>query len=464
MRRKIYYRFIKPISMDSDQAEREIVLNYLLAGVFALFLAAFAAAALQQVLTNEPSHPYRQLGKTLAVLLVIGIYFAARSRRRFRAAAVILTLAITAFGCLVTLQWGMLDPYGALLLSLSVVMAGILVGARYSLYLTGVLVLFLIYVQRGESTGSLHPNLSWQGTDPLPVAGDVVAFAAILFVIAFVSWLFNRQMELSLKRAQRSERALKRQKSLLEVKVQQRTQELQAAQLEQMGELYRFAELGRLSTALFHDLANHLTTVSVDIEGLKDKHESELMGRIHNNVRHIDDVVQRVRQQIQGKTSIEIFNIMDEIHEVIEILAFDAERAGVSMMLEPGNVRPGLSYRGDVTRFRQLLLNLISNGIEAYAGQRRGRREKTVVIRLERIRTTLVLSVTDYGSIIPSVSLKKIFEPFYTTKPKGVGIGLFIAKQVAENTFGGGITASSDKSSGTTFSVSLPKSYYAHKP
>ncbi|HVX56563.1 MAG TPA: HAMP domain-containing sensor histidine kinase [Candidatus Saccharimonadales bacterium] len=463
----MYNRFIKPISTDSDQAAREIVVNYLLMGVLALSVVAFVATFLEPlILTHEPSHPFRLLANFVTILFVVALYCVARYRHAYKVTAITLTGLVTLFGCFVALQWGMLDPDSVLLLSLSVVMAGILISARSSLYVTGILVVVLIYLQHGESSGSLHPDLSWLGSKPVP--GDVVAFSALLCVIALVSWLFNRQMERSLQRARRSEQALQRQKDLLEMKVQKRTQQLEAARLEQMQELYRFAELGRLSTALFHDLANNLTNISIDIEGLHNKDQSDLiMQRLHGNVRHIDSVVQRVRQQMQGKTSIETFNVLAEINEVLSILSFDASQAGVSVSLELGSVRPSLLYRGDVTRFRQLLLNLIANAIEAYGSPRHKRgtaqagHERTVLIKLERIKTALTISVTDYGRVIPAQRLEKIFEPFYTTKSKGVGIGLFIVKQVVENHFKGNITVRSDKQHGTTFSATLPKSYYA---
>ena len=460
MRRKFYNRFIRPISTDSDQAEREIVFNYLLLGIFGLAVIAWIDTVLAPVISQETPHLDRIVNNTVIILLILGLYAAARYKGRYKASAIVLTAFITAMSCLLALDWGLLLPTGLLLFSLSVVMAGILIGARYALYVTCLIVVVMAGLQYGQSTGALHPDLNWVGTGP--TAGDVIGFSAILFIIAFVSWLFNRQMELSLRRARRSERALQRQKALLEVKVQKRTQELDAARLEQMRELYRFAELGRLSTALFHDLANHLATVSVDIEGLKSRDESDIMRRMHDNVRHIDDVVRRVRQQLEGKSNTEAFNVMDEINEVIDILMFDASQAGVSIMVEPGNVRPSLTYKGDITRFRQALLNIISNGIEAYGGGKgRGKKERSVTIRLERIRSELVISVTDHGSAIPRASLKRIFEPFYTTKPKGVGIGLFIVKQVVEGDFKGSIDVRSDKRQGTTFTIRLPKSYYA---
>jgi signal transduction histidine kinase len=288
----------------------------------------------------------------------------------------------------------------------------------------------------------------------------VVGFSAILFVIALVSWLFNRQMELSLRRARRSEKALKRQKELLEIKVEKRAQQLEAAQLDKMQELYRFAELGRLSTALFHDLANHISTVSLDIEGLSGRDQSDIMRRISQNVGHIDAIVRQVRKQIRGKSTVEVFSVTDQIDEVMKILAPTARQARVELKLERGNsVRPGLSCKGDVIRFRQIILNLLCNGIEAYPPNGKGPR--LVTLRLERENTTLLIEVTDKGAGIAKEDQPNIFRPFYTTKSQGAGIGLFIVKQVVEQDFNGVITLSGNKREGTTVSVSLPKSYYA---
>ena len=71
------------------------------------------------------------------------------------------------------------------------------------------------------------------------------------------------------------------------------------------------------------------------------------------------------------------------------------------------------------------------------------------------------LSVNDHGGASDAAERSNIFEPFYTTKKKGVGIGLFIVQQVIEEDFGGSLTVASDKKHGTTFTISLPKTYYA---
>ncbi len=464
MRHPLYNQFIKPTSTDSDLAEREIVLNYLLIGILVLSLVSFIVTLFSGPLASHgPGYFLRLFYNFVTSAFIVGLYVAARYRKRYKAVAVILTLLVTAFGCFVALQWGILDPDSVLLLSLSIVMAGILIGARYSLYVACLFVAVLAYLQHGESTGSLHPDLSWLGSKP--IFGDVVSFSVILLLIALVSWLFNRQMEMSLKRAQRSEKALQRQKQQLEIKVEKRARQLEEAQLEKMQQLYRFAELGQLSTALFHDLANHLSTVNVDIEGFKGLSQGDqpdIMHRIQQNVGHINAIVGRVRQQIGGKSSIEAFDIAHEIEEVVKILEATAEQAGVTITVTADkSVKPALLCRGDVTRFRQVILNLVCNGIEAYPVRRTPRALRVVTVTLKRQGTALTIDVNDRGLGIRTASQAKIFEPFYTTKSTGVGIGLFIVKQVLENDFNGTISLSSNKAQGTTFSVSLPKTYYA---
>jgi signal transduction histidine kinase len=87
-------------------------------------------------------------------------------------------------------------------------------------------------------------------------------------------------------------------------------------------------------------------------------------------------------------------------------------------------------------------------------------RPRTVELRLKRKRTTLHIQVADHGPGIPAEHRAKIFNPFYTTKASGTGIGLFIVKQVVEQDFGGTLDMTTSRQ-GTSFDVSLPKSYYA---
>lgn len=460
MQGKFYNRFIRPISKDSDQAEREVVLYYLLTGVLALSLVSFMVTLLAPVFSKEPAFLDRLLNNFVTILLIVGFYFFARYKKMYRLVASLLTILIVAFGCAIAVEWGILDPYSVLLLSLAVVMAGILLGARYSLYIAGVVAIILAFLQNGQASGMLRPDLTW--ASKRSALGDVIALSAILFTIALVSWLFNRQMEASLRRARRSEKALQRQKDLLEIKVEKRARQLEEAQLDKMQQLYRFAELGQLSTALFHDLANHLSTVNLDIEGLATDDHPDITRRIQQDIGHINDIVKRVRQQIGGKKHTETFDVRREVDEVIDILLPTAQQAGVVIEIA-SEIKPQLLMKGDVIRFRQVILNLVNNAIEVYTTVKKSQKDdaRTVAVNLRREGNILMVSISDQGSGISKTGQAKIFEPFYTTKNRGIGIGLFIVKQIVENDFDGSISVLPNKPSGTIFGISLPKSYYA---
>ena len=352
-------------------------------------------------------------------------------------------------------HWDISNPFGILLFGIDIVMAGILLGARFSLYmalLTSSVIGIYVY---GKAHHYWTPDMAWIHKPSSPT--DTVSFTTIFGILALICWLFNRQMEMAVTRAKSSERALKRQRDLLEIKVDQRTRQLQAAQMEQIQEFYRFAELGHLSTALFHDMANHLTSVSIDIKGLHQDPHSDISNRIQDNITYINEVVRRVRRQIQGQSEIERFNIAEAIDEIINILAYHSQQTKVTIELQTPPVRQPIMYRGDLTRFRQIIINLLSNAIESYNDAKRPHRGPAqVTVSIEKVRRDLRITVTDQGKGIAVAEQAKIFEPFYSTKDKGIGIGLFIVKQVTEKDFGGSINLTSSEA-GTTFTVVLPQ-------
>lgn len=437
-----------------------MVLNWLLVGSLGLTAIAFISALFSYIVLRD-NYLLLRLAIIIVFLLLFGSLLFLSRRRQWQLLpplVIVLMFFAAAFG--VVARWGILVPTGILLFSLVVVMAGILLGARFSLYMAFSTVVALSAVEYAKVNHYLRPDLSWEQRPSS--FSDVAGFTAIFAALALVSWLFNRQMEEALRRAQRSEKALKRQRDLLEVKVEERTRELKAAQIEQMQQFYRFAELGHLSTALFHDLANHLSSVSIDIEGLRKDSRSDILGRIHDNIVYIDGVVRRVRKQIQGQNKWERFDAAAEVREIVGILSYHAAQAKVAIELQAPD-KP-IMFKGDLTRFRQIIINLLTNGIESYQGVKRsGQILPAVTIVLEKQDGQLKINVGDQGKGIDAAESKKIFEPFYTTKNNGMGIGLFIVKQVAEKDFGGSISLI-NTGVGTTFEVVLPLKGHGGKP
>ena len=112
-------------------------------------------------------------------------------------------------------------------------------------------------------------QIIYQRWDIKPTFGSILVTIVILEIIVLVSWLSNKEIEKALKRAKRSEIALKKERDGLEIEVERRTEELKKAQLEKLTIFYRFSNYGRIAAGLFHDIANPLTQVSLSLSRIE---------------------------------------------------------------------------------------------------------------------------------------------------------------------------------------------------
>jgi signal transduction histidine kinase len=460
--KKIYRQWIEPRSKDPDQRNRELVLNWLMTGTICLialqFINLMAAFFIRDKLHILPR--VFVVGFLLAVFIALFVY--TRRYGRLVYAKSLLLIMFLGFSVYVLYRWGLANSIGTLLGALTIVMASILFKARYAVLTAIVLFIFLTLIHIAIANGYIKPDLSWMQQSP--TFSDIASFMVIFSLLALITWLFNRQMEMSLQRARRSERALRRQSELLEKKVEERTRELQVAQIEKIQQFYRFAELGHLSTALFHDLADPLMSMSLDIEGLKKGNRSQILGRIQDNINYVDSVVQRVRYQIQGKSQVERFNVSTEIKKVMKLLNSMATEVGVKMELNLMNSGQSMFYNADIIRFRQVITNLLANGIETYKHKKsETAKVNKLYISLESNEKSVIIKIKDYGVGIPISEQSRIFEPFYSTKERGSGIGLFIVKQIVEQDFHGSLKLRSSRQRGTEFTVILPKGHVTKK-
>jgi len=452
MRRKLYTLFIEPRQEDEDLRNRELVLNVLLAGTSGVFLLSFVLLLVSFAVGNSYVG-IRIVGVGVCLTFIGAIYRAARAAQ-YQLSAYLLLFVYLVIATLVAYRWGVTMPVGVILYALIVVLAGILLGARYSLYAAIWVAVIVVGLDVAQVHHLTQTDWSWLQT-PLDF-GVISGFCIIFSVIGLVTWLFNVQMERSLHRAHRAEAALLRQKLLLESKVEERTRELQVAQFERIQQLYRFAELGQLSTALLHDLANHLTTLTLDIEGLEEQSHKGVVRRAKRSIRYIDDMVLRVRDQLQGKQRIKQFHPATEIDEVVRILNHKAGKAGVVIRWEAPEDRKTLYCRGEPIRFRQVIANLLSNGIDAYDQPANAEHPNVVQLDLKANDKQITLTISDTGRGIAADDRQQLFEPFYSTKKTGMGLGLFISKEIVENHFEGSISVGPETDK-TVFTVMLPR-------
>lgn len=447
MWRKYYNLYIAPRQGDEDARNREFVLHVLLAGAVATMLLALVVLCNSYFILGSKSALATLLSVLVMLAVAAGIYkLSRRGWHKAAAYAFIGLYFIIAVGAALT--WGVTMPATVALFGLIVVLCGILVGARYSLYGFGVMAVTFFVLRMLQSSGVYHPDLSWT-SDPSG-ADELIGVVLVFGVIAIVSWLFNFRMERSLHRAERAETALRRQKAELEKMVEKRTRELQVAQLEKVQELYRFAELGQSSTALMHELANHLTTLTLDIESLHAENRSSMLTRAKRNMHYIDKMVLQVRDQLRGKTRARTFDAAGEAKAVLDILQHKAIQAEVSLQWQQSDDQK-LRVHGDPLRFRQLLANVVSNGIDAYED---GLENRQVIVGATANKDLVTIRVEDWGRGIKEADRAKLFDPFFGTKKRGMGLGLFIARQIAQDHFSGNVTLDVS-SSHTVFVITL---------
>jgi two-component system C4-dicarboxylate transport sensor histidine kinase DctB len=331
--------------------------------------------------------------------------------------------------------------------------------------MTGLISLALIGITIGQQRGLIFVQSYWRN---YPTAlGDIIAYAVLLIIAAFIAWLFSQSISRALDRARQSEKALKEERDSLEIKVVERTAELRQAEAEKINQLYRLAEFGRLSSGIFHDLINPLTAVSLNLEQIKDQSENKIssaksyLGQALIATRKMEDLIASIKRQLQRKSQRTEFSINEEIGQVIQILAYKARRAGVKIVWTASK---DARLLGDAVKFSQIIINLLANSIEACEGitDEEITEEKNIDIKSEAKDENIIITVRDQGEGIAQENIDKIFAPFFSTKQtdnRGLGLGLASTKSIVEKDFGGQITVTSQLGLGAEFSVRLPKCF-----
>ncbi len=223
-----------------------------------------------------------------------------------------------------------------------------------------------------------------------------------------------------------------------------------------LGELQRFAELGRLSASLLHEISNPLTAAMLCLEQY-DGQQSLFIQQAQHNISILQRYVKAARQQMRHESVVTSFSIRTELDQVGRVFIPLCRSKGVSLHIESA---PNHKIVGDPVKFQQIMANLISNAIDAYRNdETTASGDKPVRVIIRRQHSWLTIQVTDRGVGITADQLAHIFEPFYTTKNQysfGLGLGLATMKQYVEQDFCGSVSATSNCTQGTKFIVKFP--------
>ena len=228
--------------------------------------------------------------------------------------------------------------------------------------------------------------------------------------------------------------------------------ELAGAQ-EQLVRSERLAAIGELASTIGHELRNPLGVISNAVYLLRgdlgpnptdaaSRHLSTAEREVSAATVIVSDLLEFARQRDPVTTDVDAVGLVDE---ALTVLPPPSGITAVRNLPEP----PVL-LAADRDMLRQVLLNLIGNAYQAMIDG------GTVTVGLTTDGSKLHMSVTDTGIGMDAEVSRRVFEPFYTTKARGVGLGLAVSRRIVE-AHGGDITVVSAPGQGTTFTVTLPR-------
>jgi len=244
-----------------------------------------------------------------------------------------------------------------------------------------------------------------------------------------------------------------RRRRLAEVQSRQRMAEL--------ARVIRFSTAGELTASIAHEINQPLGSIltnaetadailqssSPDIAELKD-----IVKDILQDDRRASEVIRRMRSLLaKAPFELKSLDLNDVARETVEFLSALAVARKVELTsLITQNALPIL---GDRIQLQQVILNLVVNGIDAMKDT--PSENRTISIRTSRVENFAQLSVSDRGPGIPEDKLKEIFDPFFTSKAEGMGMGLSIARTIIE-AHHGLISAKNRDHGGASFRIKIP--------
>lgn len=225
---------------------------------------------------------------------------------------------------------------------------------------------------------------------------------------------------------------------------------------EKLAHNEKIAALGRVAAQVAHEVKNPLAGLllySMHLKSLqpaqRPENEAVLIDKIIDTINHLTRTVEQVMKFASPvRLTLRPFDLNQLVRDVLPLVEAQLAEAHVntSLALDEGHA----TARIDEAAMRSVLLNLISNSVQAMTN---GGGELRLVTEADGRHVRLTVSDTGLG--MSSEQLKKVFEPFYTTKRQGLGLGMAYAEKIVEQ-HGGTISLQSRPGAGTTTVIEIP--------
>jgi len=236
---------------------------------------------------------------------------------------------------------------------------------------------------------------------------------------------------------------------------------------ERFDRLSRVSAVGELAASIAHEINQPLTAVGTyaaianqlinneppDIQNLQ-----SILGKINEQTKRASKVIHRLRSLInKHEVQHESVDINELIRNIINISSPQALSRAIEIEFEP--VIPTPPVECDYVNIQQVILNLINNAIDAMDNiDVNDLSQRKIIIRIsQNSANILTIFVRDFGKGIAETERQKIFSPFYTTKPDGMGVGLSISRSIME-AHSGALSLTDGITDGSEFTLTLPLS------
>lgn len=278
--------------------------------------------------------------------------------------------------------------------------------------------------------------------------------ALTLVILGWITWA-SAAMALLLKRVgehlSQLNTALEENRGLLEARIAQRTRELQETQAQMLHQ-EKMAAFGLLAAGIAHEVGNPLTSISSMVQMLQrrpqDDYAQDKLGLVSDQLQRIQVILRELVQFSRPASSAKgRVHLADVVVEALNITKYYSRTKGRLIDNQvPADLPPVWGMRDQLV---QVVLNLILNAIDATPQGGR------VTVSARVGGPGLELAVHDDGGGIAPDQAPRLFQPYFTTKKHGTGLGLFVTRKLV-NAHGGRIDFSSPPGQGTTFHVQLP--------
>lgn len=281
-----------------------------------------------------------------------------------------------------------------------------------------------------------------------------MTFILQLVIMIWVTWAGTALSEL-MKRAERQlsqlNDKLQKNQRLLEQRIEERTQELQESQAL-LVQQEKQAAFGLLAAGIAHEVGNPLAAISSLVQMLNRR---EIDDYTRERLQMVDDQLRRIQRTLRelvdfsrpATTERTLCHIEEAIKAALNIAKYYKRRKGKKILTRFQNGLPRINMVRD--QLVQVLLNLILNAMDATS--------EGGVIEISTCwkDQSIVIAVSDDGHGIPADNHETIFQPYFTTKQTGTGLGLFVCRSIIDQMEFGKIELTKSSEAGTTFTILL---------